>query len=452
VQPDAALSLWRATAPPTTLRPALDADTHADVAVVGGGFTGLWTAYHLSRAGRRVVVVEQGEVGFGASGRNGGWCSALWPKSWSAVAARHGEQAARDLGAACRGSVDAVLGTVADEGIDAQAAKGGTVVLARTGVQLARARAHAAEAAHWGDRVELLDAAEASARLAATGVLGGTWTPDCAALHPLRLVRGLAEATERHGATIYERTRATGIEPGLVRTTGGSVRAPVVIRATEGFTARLPRHRRVLAPVYSLMVATEPLDAATWGSIGLASRETFSDYRHLIIYGQRTADGRLAFGGRGAPYHFGSAIRPGFDRDERTHRSLTRVLAELFPALAGTPISYRWGGPLGIARDWAPSVGLDPATGIGWAGGYVGDGVAAANLAGRTLADLVLGRDTPLCRLPWVGHRSPRWEPEPLRWLGVNAGLAAMTAADAEERATRRPSLLAAGFGTLTGH
>jgi glycine/D-amino acid oxidase-like deaminating enzyme len=225
-----------------------------------------------------------------------------------------------------------------------------------------------------------------------------------------------------------------------------------VVRATEGYTADLPGQRRTLAPVYSLMIATPPLPRSFWDEAGLAARETFSDYRHLIIYGQRTADDRLAFGGRGAPYHFGSAVRPTFDLEPRVFTELRRVLAQLFPALGEAPATHTWGGPLGVPRDWTASVLHDRARGLASAGGYVGDGVGTSNLAGRTLADLILSRDTDLVHLPWVGHHSPRWEPEPLRWLGVNAGLRVMTAADAEEARTGRESRRAAVFARLTGH
>jgi glycine/D-amino acid oxidase-like deaminating enzyme len=157
----------------------------------------------------------------------------------------------------------------------------------------------------------------------------------------------------------------------------------------------------------------------------------------------------MVFGGRGAPYHFGSRIEPPFDRDERVFASLHHTLLDLFPVLRGTRVTHAWGGALGIARDWCASVGLDPQTGLGWAGGYVGDGVATTNLAGRTLRDLVLGHDTELVRLPWVGHRSREWEPEPLRWLGINTGLRVMSLADREEALTRRESMIARGVATL---
>jgi len=264
-------------------------------------------------------------------------------------------------------------------------------------------------------------------------------------------VRGLAEAVERRGVRIFERTRATGVEAGRVRTEHGVVRAGTVVRATEGYTPGLPGSARAVVPVYSLVIATEPLPEETWRQIGLARRETFTDHRHLIVYGQRTADDRLVFGGRGAPYHAGSRVRPEYDHDERVFMKLYAALVDLLPVLAGTRVTHAWGGPLGIPRDWCASVGLDRSTGLAWAGGYVGDGVSTTNLAGRTLRDLVLERDTPLTTLPWVGHRSRPWEPEPLRWLGINAGLRAMTVADAEERLTRRPSLVARAVAPLLG-
>jgi glycine/D-amino acid oxidase-like deaminating enzyme len=237
-----------------------------------------------------------------------------------------------------------------------------------------------------------------------------------------------------------------------VVTERGTVRARHVVRATEAWTATLPGSRRRVVPVYSLMVATEPLPATFWERAGLAGGQTFADHRNLIVYGQRTADDRLVFGGRGAPYHYGSRIEPGFDREPAVFTGLRRAVTALFPALAGHAFTHAWGGPLGIARDWRASVGLDGATGVAWAGGYVGDGVGLTNLAGRTLADLLLGRDTELTRLCWVGHRSPGWEPEPLRWLAVNAGLRAMSHADAEERLTGRRSLVARLLAPYLGH
>ena len=434
-------------------RPPLPGDLDVDVAVVGGGFTGLWTAYYLAGAdpSLRVAVLEAEVAGFGASGRNGGWCSALFPTSWSRVARRYGVSAATRFAAALRDTVDEVGRFCTEERIEAGCVKGGTLVLARSPAQLARMRAAAAEAAHWDPDSRWLSAPEASAEVGATEVLGAAFTPHCAALDPARLVTGLAEAAERRGVKIYERTAATQLSPRRVDTGHGRVRAEVVVRATEGYTPRLAGLRRTLLPVYSLMIATEQLPASFWSSVGWGRRSTLSDGRHLLIYAQRTADDRIAFGGRGAPYHFGSAVSEAYDREPAVFDLLRRALVDLFPGVRDAAIPHRWGGPLGVPRDWFPSVGLDAATGMAWAGGYVGDGVAATNLAGRTLTDLILRRNTDLVQLPWVGHRSPRWEPEPLRWLAVNGMRGLVASADAAERRTGRPARRAAPASRLTG-
>jgi glycine/D-amino acid oxidase-like deaminating enzyme len=251
---------------------------------------------------------------------------------------------------------------------------------------------------------------------------------------------------------VHESTGVEEIAPGRLRTTRGDVRAGVIVRATEGFTAQLPGYRRAVAPMYSLMVATEPLPDEVWDRIGLRARETFSDKRHLRIYGQRTADGRIAFGGRGAPYHYGSRVRQAFSDNRRVHAMLRRILRDLLPTLADASFTHAWGGNLGIPRDWYPSLSYDRATGLAHAGGYVGDGVATSNLAGRTLADLITGRQTDLLTLPWLARQSPRWEPEPLRWLGVNAGTAVFATADRTEARTGRPSRAASAFWKVIGH
>jgi glycine/D-amino acid oxidase-like deaminating enzyme len=266
-------------------------------------------------------------------------------------------------------------------------------------------------------------------------------------------VRGLARAVERAGANIYEGTAASELRAGAVRTSHGSVRAAVVVRATEAFTPAFADASRAVVPVYSLMIATEPLPLSFWDQAGLARRETFSDGRHLLIYGQRTADGRFAFGGRGAPYHFGSGVDAAFDRDERVFGLLKRTLAEFFPDVADAAITHTWGGPLGAPRDWYCSVGFDRETGSAWAGGYVGDGVATTNLAGRTLADLITNPASDLTKLPWVGHRSRRWAPEPFRWLGINGALRLAPATDnAENRRGKRARVRSWMLDRLTGH
>jgi glycine/D-amino acid oxidase-like deaminating enzyme len=451
------LSYWFDSLPePVQSRAGLDGDLDVDVAVVGAGYTGLWTAYYLTRSdpGIKVAVLERDCAGFGASGRNGGWCSAMFATSPAKLVRTYGKRAEESLRRELEHTVDEVGIVCSEEGITCDYRKGGRVMLARNAAQLQRARRELEEARSLGiaeGDLALLDPNEARELVGATRVLGAIYTPHCASIHPARLARGLADAVERRGGRIFEQTPALEILPGRVVTTRGVVRAEAVVRATEGFSGQFPGVHRDVIPFYSLMIATEPLDQEVLEHIGLRRGETFADMRHLVIYGQRTPDGRIAFGGRGAPYHYGSRIKPEFDTDRRIHTHVRDTLVELFPALSGVRITHRWGGPLGIARDWHPSVGFDRASGLGWAGGYVGDGVAVTNLAGRTLAALITGADDSCTRLCWVGHRSRRWEPEPLRWVGVNSALHAMASADRAEKRSGRPSRLAAAIGPLTG-
>jgi glycine/D-amino acid oxidase-like deaminating enzyme len=340
------------------------------------------------------------------------------------LAREHGKHATRDQYAALRESVDEVGGVAAAEGIECGFHKGGTLVVATNRAQATRSRAEVEESGYWGTGTTWLEPAAAADRLAVKGLRGATFNPNCARIHPYRLALGLARAVEDKGAQIYEQTRVADVGDRTLRTDQGVlVRARHILRATEAWTARLPGHRRTVAPVYSLVVASAPLPKSVWDEIGLADAETFSEHRHVIVYGQRSMDDRIVFGGRGAPYHFGSGIKAGFDEDAKVFTTLRESLTHLVPATEGITFTHAWGGPLGISRDWHPGVGYDRTTGVGYAGGYVGDGVALSNLAGRTLADLVTNRDTDLTRLPWVQHHSRRWEPEPLRWLGVNAAL-----------------------------
>ncbi len=435
-------------------RPSLGGDTDADIAIIGGGYTGLWSAYSLLRSdpSLRVIVIEREMVGFGASGRNGGWCVGELAGGLGGAVATWGKAPGIAMTQAIIDTVDDVGRAVDEEGIECGFVAGGVLRIARTAPQLARQRAEVDEYRHLGfgdDVLRPLGADEARGRLAATQVLGGLHYAPGARVDPARLARGLADAVERLGATIVEQTAATRIVAGspttrpMVTTEHGTVRADVVVRATEAYTRDLPGLRRALVPLYSLMVATEPLDAALWESIGLRSRETFADDRRMVIYGQRTIDDRIAFGGRGAPYRFGSGIDPSTESRSDVHDRIIDTLRQLFPQLVDTQITHRWGGVLGVPRDWRPSVGLDRSTGIAWAGGYVGEGVAAANLAGRTMADLVLQPDSPLVALPWVQHRSRSWEPEPLRWAAINGARRLAGWIDEQESASGRTPRLA---------
>ncbi|MEQ8861468.1 MAG: FAD-dependent oxidoreductase [Pseudomonadales bacterium] len=415
-----------------------------DVAIVGGGYTGLWTAYYLKRAEPTldVAVFESDVAGFGASGRNGGWCiGAAWGTERLLA-----DPATRSRGLALMRSlfdtVDEVGRVCQAENIDCHYVRGGTLRVATAAFQADRQRRELErlQALGFGDAdFRWLDADAARGRINLSSNHGALHFAHCAAIQPARLVRGLADTVRGLGVRVLEATPVTRIEPGHLETLRGRVRAGRILRATEAYTASLRGERRTLLPVYSMMVATAPLPDSAWDDIGLAGRETFGDDRRLVIYGQRTLDNRLALGGR-AGYRFGSERRRTVSADDGAVQRVATLLRELLPQLADHPITHGWGGVLGVPRHWRPCVTFDPRSGLGWAGGYVGEGVAASNLAARTLTDLVLERTSALTDLPWVDDVPRRWEPEPLRWLGAKAIQAIGQRADREELEHDRPS------------
>ena len=447
-----AVSHWFAQLPEP--RPPLPGDREADVCIVGAGYTGLWTAYYLKQLdpGLTVTVLEARFAGFGASGRNGGWLSGLPPGHRGVLASQHGRDRVIAWQRMLNDSVDEVIAVAAREGIDADIVKGGNLEVARNPAQAGRLRAEVEEDRHWGvEDVEILSAAEVSGRIRVDNTVLGSFNPHCARIQPAKLARGLADVVERLGVTIYEQTPVTEIAPGRAETPLGVLRAPVVIRATEGFTARMRGLRRRWLPMNSAMIATEPLPQQIWDDIGWGDCETVGDLAHGFFYAQRTAYGRIAIGGRAVPYRYGSRI----DRDgavpAATIEYLTGVLNTALPQTRGVPIAHGWCGVLAVPRDWTAGVAFDPATGLGEAGGYVGHGVTATNLAGRTLADLVIGRSTDLTALPWVGHHSKTWEPEPLRWIGVRGLYTAYKLADGHEARRARTSPIAVLADRITG-
>ncbi|WNG92761.1 FAD-binding oxidoreductase [Mycobacterium sp. ITM-2016-00318] len=418
-------------------RPPLPGDRDVDVCIVGAGYTGLWTAYYLKRAdpSLRIAILEARFAGFGASGRNGGWLSGLVPADRNRMAQQHGRDGVVAWQRALNDSVDEVIDVAAREGIDADIVKGGVLRIARNSAQASRLAAEAEEELFsWKvDGIAVLSKVEAAERVRFADVAAAYYNPHCARIQPARLARGLADSVERLGVNVYEQTPVTALDSGRAATPHGTVTAPIVLRATEGFTARLPKLRRRWLPMNSSMIATEPISDELWDDIGWAGRETVGDTAHGFFYAQRTADNRIAIGGRSVPYRYASRTDVDGRVPERTISHLAETLRAVLPQVRDVPITHGWCGVLAVPRDWSASIALDKASGMGWAGGYVGHGVTATNLAGRTLADLVVGRQTPRTELPWVGHRSPDWEPEPLRWLGVRGMYTAYKLADWHE-------------------
>ncbi|GAA5176508.1 FAD-dependent oxidoreductase [Pseudonocardia eucalypti] len=451
------VSLWYDEIGIPARGPALPGDASVDVCIVGGGLTGLWTAYHLAthQPDLRIAVLEKEFAGFGASGRNGGWLSAELAGNLERYAATGGRDGVVRLVRAMEQAVDEVITVCDKEGIDADIVKNGVMHVARSEPQLARIDQTLAHHATWGideSHERRLSRGEVHERVRVEGALGAVYSPHCARVQPAKLVRGIADAVRRLGVTIYEGTEVTAIGPGRAVTPHGVVHAEHVLRCLEGYTASIAGRRREWLPMNSSMVATEPLPEHVWAEIGWDGAELVGDSANAYSYAQRTADGRIAIGGRGVPYRYGSRT----DRDGMTQRwtieSLAAILHSQFPATAGIPLTRAWCGVLGVPRDWCASVTLDPATGLGWAGGYVGSGLTTTNLAGRTLADLVLRRDTELVHLPWTNRRVRRWEPEPLRWLGVRAMYLLYREADRREATgLRQPSRITRFANRLTG-
>jgi glycine/D-amino acid oxidase-like deaminating enzyme len=272
-------------------------------------------------------------------------------------------------------------------------------------------------------------------------------------VQPAKLVQGVARAVERLGVEVYEGTTVTAVQQGRAVTDRGTVRAGFVLRCLEGYTSDLPGERRTWLPMNSAIVVTEPLPQDVHDEIGWRGAELLGNLAHAYVYAQRTADGRIAFGGRGKPYRYGSRRDVHGRTQQATIDALTRLLHEFFPSTRRVAVEHAWCGVLAVPRDWSTTVHVDPRTGLGWAGGYVGSGLTTTNLAGRTLRDLVLGDDTELTRLPWTGRQVRRWEPEPLRWLGVHGMYAAFHAADRREAGGAvGTSRIAKVAGRLVGH
>lgn len=441
-------SFWLETAGEDLIpRPPLEQSSEVDVAILGGGYSGLWTAYYLLREdpALRVAIVEKEIVGFGASGRNGGWCSPKFPVTPTLLEQRYGREATRALLLAMFDSAREIGRVCEEENIDAHYRQGGYLSLARGAHQLPAIQGAYAEYDRLGlsDRYRLLTAEEARERVDVTKLSGALHTAECASLHPGRLVRGLARAVERRGGVIYERTEVLDFSsdgPRLI-TRGGEVRAKrALVLAGEAYLTRFRKLHRSLMPVYSLIVLSEPLTDAQWAKVRWQNGESIASNRYTVDYLTKTADGRILFGSRGAPYAFGSEIDDTQDRHEATHARARQAVVEWFPALAGLRFTHAWGGPLGMPRDWMPAASFDPANRIAMACGYTGQGVSTTNLAGRILASQILEKRTPLEKLPLAQRRLPLWEPEPLRWLGVRYTQSALARIDeAAENGRPRP-------------
>lgn len=425
------ISLWMdQLEEPLVARPSLEHDLDVDVAIIGAGYTGLWTAYYLKRHAPelKITIIEAQTAGFGASGRNGGWLMGNLLGEERLLAGLPAEQrrASYDL---LHGIPDEVAQVIEREGIACDYRKGGGLYCAaRYPEQETSLRQHL-KMLHAQGLTEAdyrwLSPQQLAEQIRIAKPYGCIFASHVATIHPAELARGLARAVERMGVHIYEKSPVTQWQSGSLHTNKAQVRASWVVPAVEGYATTLKPLGRYQLPVQSLIVATEQLSASTWEEIGLDRGQGFSDVSRQVTYGQRSADNRLVFGARGG-YQFGGKLRHNFDLTDSEIHLRRYLFGELLPQLKNVRITHAWGGNLGMSRRFRPHMLCDHQTGIALSGGYGGDGVGASNLGGRTLADLILGRDTPLIHQPWVtrqyGFEALRaWEPEPCRWLGYNA-------------------------------
>jgi glycine/D-amino acid oxidase-like deaminating enzyme len=434
------VSLWWAQVEHPVFSPK-PLDEQWDVVIVGGGFSGLWCAYHLITADPqlKIAVLDQATVGSGASGRNGGWVSALYPAPDEKLLEHFPQESIKSLHVHLQKSIDDIGTFVKDEGIECGYHKGGTLVVARNFGQSQRLQKHLEEGSQW------LDAQQTHERIGMTAALGSAYSPDCAVINPAALVVGLACVLEDRGVSIFENTLAEFSPNNRVHVGGREIRTLSVVRAIEAYHA----NSREQIPIYSLMIATQPLPTKLFDEIGLHNRETFSDGSFLVNYAQRTADNRLAIGGRGAPYTWGSQRQDERETDETIHRKLRDLAKEWFPILENYEFTHAWGGAVGITRDWSPYVRWNGS--YGEMGGYAGDGVTLSYLAAATMADLIAKRTTSRTRLPFVQWQNPLWEFEPLRWFAVNAVIKLSGIADKEEKITYKSSLIMKALAPIIG-
>lgn len=423
-------TLWASTLGEALVyRPPLAGDIDADVAIIGAGYTGLWTAYYLKQQSPqlKIVVLDATCAGEGASGRNGGWLMGSFVGDSHYLAGLSGEafEQAKQL---IQSPINAVASVIAEHGIDCDFSHSGNYrVAARYPEQLNTLSGELTELHQQGFTEQDYRWVEGDALTQAVSMRLGCaaiYTPHCATIQPLKLVRGLARVVESMGVTLYDNTRVSGFGQGVVRCHSGRVRAEVIVPALEGYQGEVSQLGRYTLPVQSMLIATEPLSEALWQQLGLADRPTFSDASRQVTYGQRSLDNRLVFGARGG-YRFGAKTQTQFDRNSEAFRWRAELMVDLFPVLKGVKVSHGWGGTLAMARTFAPHAIFDKRNDIGLAGGYGGEGVGASNLFARTLTDLILERDTELTQMPWahvseVSQVLTPWEPEPCRWLSYH--------------------------------
>jgi glycine/D-amino acid oxidase-like deaminating enzyme len=419
-------------------RPWLQGDRDVDLAVVGGGFTGLWAAFLAleENPGREVVVLEGARLGWAATGRNGGFCSsslthglgnglARWPQEMPLL---------QRLGAA---NLDAIEATVAEHGIDCDFERTGELDVAVAHWQLEDLRDLHRRLRNLGEPAELLTAAQTRALVASPTYLGGLLDRrGVAIVNPARLAWGLADAFEDAGGQIHEATRVLRLRSSPERvsltTATGTVRARQVVLATNVFPSPLRRARGYVVPVWDHMIATEPLSSSQRAGLGWEGRFGVGDSGNQFHYYRLTSDNRLIFGGYDALYYYGSDLSARRQRRPQTEQMLYRHMLATFPGLAGVRITHTWGGAIDTSTRFSASWQRAMRGRVVSVLGYTGLGVGASRFGAQVALDLLAGRDNQRTRLEMVRRAPMPWPPEPLRWLGIQMTRRSIARADAD--------------------
>jgi glycine/D-amino acid oxidase-like deaminating enzyme len=414
----------------------LSGHVDADLAVVGGGYTGLWTALLAKEANPalRVVVLEGARVGWAASGRNGGFCAASLTHGLGNGLARFPDEmpALQRLG---RENLQAIEETVRRYDIDCDFERSGELSVATRPHEVGWLAEDAANARRFGQRVELLDAEQARQEVASPTYLAALWHRDSTAmLNPARLAWGLQQACLSLGVRVFERspvTAVTGERAGVrLSTRGGAVVARNVALGTNAFPPLLRRVRPYVVPVYDYALMTEPLTAAQRESIGWRNRQGVGDSGNQFHYYRITADNRVLFGGYDAVYHYGNALHADLDRRPETFALLASHFFETFPQLAGVRFTHAWGGAIDTCSRFSAFFGTALRGRVAYAAGYTGLGVGATRFGARVMLDLLAGRDSELTRLAMVRRKPVPFPPEPLRYGVIQLTRWSMSRAD----------------------
>ena len=422
-------SFWLSTAPYEPSAP-LTGEISVDVAVIGGGFTGLSTALHLREAGQHEVAVLESEVvGFGASGRNAGFGMTLFGLTLSVTKWRFGAEKATEAHHYMERAVDYLGEIVERYGIDCEYERPGFLRVATSPAYVKRIQHEIALAKSLGiEGIEWLTAPEVAERVKSPSYLGAWWEPRCALINPAKLAWGLKRAGEAKGVKFYEGTPVGAIERTageiVLRTPGGTVRAKKLALATNAYSHLVPELRRKQIPAFTHIVLTEPLSPERLATIGWRGREGIEDARNLVHYYRLTRENRLLMGGGNVTFAFGKNM--DHDRSEPTFAELERHVTAVFPGLEGVAFTHRWGGPVSVAVDMAPAMGFLGDERVVYSLGCVGHGVSLTQLNGRTLCDLLLGRTSDLTSVFFVNRKTIPWPPEPIRLLLSKAVLGYM--------------------------